>query len=135
MRVIKALKDIQLLKKAKSLDQPYLDYLENQFFTLYFSLANNQPIQEFSLAEHGFLVVLEAGDNVRDLQEVGLNPEDRGLLCGSHEYVNIDTLCNGIRVYNIGILCNNEYMMVFITKMGQFSYDDGVEEWLKTESC
>lgn len=135
MRIIKTLNDIQLLRKGNALNKSYLDYLEYQFQTHYSYLGNNQPIREFSLAEVGFFVVLEGDDNVRDLQEVSLNPEDQGLLCGSHEYIDIDTLSDGSKVYNIGILCNNEFMMTFFSKVGQFSYDKGVEEWLQAECC
>ena len=134
MRVIKTFKDIELLKKAEALEKPYLEFLKNHFLALHSYIGDDQTLEDFSLVEYGYLVVLEAGDNVRDLQEFCLNPEAEGILCGLHEFIDVETLADGTKLYKIGIVCNNEFMMTFFSKKDQFFYDKEFENWLRMES-
>ncbi|BFH59470.1 hypothetical protein [Paenibacillus azoreducens] len=84
MRIIKRQQDLVILRRvgalpAALLDQGYLFQLRDEL--------EDEIESEFCLGSHGYIVVLETGDNVRNLSNVGLNPEDGGIL-GSHpEYV------------------------------------------------
>lgn len=42
-------------------------------------------MDEFSLKDCGIIIYIEDGDNVWDLEEIGLNPEDNELLRSAPE--------------------------------------------------
>ncbi|WDH82642.1 MULTISPECIES: hypothetical protein [Paenibacillus] len=64
------------------------------------------------LGRYGYIVILEAGDNLYDLECVGLNREDCGLLGSMPEYV--ETLQLGdMTVYSIVVMYTNDFIMTF----------------------
>ena len=79
MFCIKTNEDINRLRKTQSLDGLYLDHIERFFLQLFDELSDTDDVDEFSLDDYGYMVILQAGDNVRDLKEVEPNPEDNGL--------------------------------------------------------
>ncbi|MDI3534921.1 MAG: hypothetical protein PWQ82_1286 [Thermosediminibacterales bacterium] len=87
LRIIKTLEDIRTLGKAKVMSPCYLDYLEEYFIQLHKALGNGESVEEFSLEDHGYFVILEKGDNVRNLSNVGLSSESGGLLGCWPEFV------------------------------------------------
>jgi hypothetical protein len=54
---------------------------------------------EFCLGRNGYIVVLEAGDNVRDLGNVGLNRVVGELPGSCPEYVELLNLGEGLQAY------------------------------------
>ncbi len=125
MRIIKSLLDIECLRLAQALPNDYLNQLAEEF--------NNTVEAYGGLAEwnpdlFGYLVVVEKGDNLRDLSVVGLNPGDQGLLGTYPEFVDLIELPE-LTIYRILILYNNDYAVTFFSQVGQF--DDEIEEWLK----
>ncbi|WP_127596122.1 hypothetical protein [Paenibacillus lautus] len=77
----------------------------------------------------GYIVVLESGDNVRDLGNVGLNRESGGLLGSCPEYVEPLDLGEGLHSYKVAVLYDNEYLMTFFTLAG--AHDEEVESGKK----
>ncbi len=73
--------------------------------------------------------MLERGDDVRDLRQVGLNPEDQGILGSIPEWVEEVRLDDDTDVYQIACLYNNGHLMMFFSDVGQ--YDDIIEDWLR----
>ena len=132
MRTIKTEEDLQVLERAQVLPQPLFAYLTREFHRLQQALSDPDDDAPFDLYDHGYMVLLEPGDNVRDLREVGLNRVDRGLLGAMPEYVDRVRLEDGTKLYRIGVLYNNDYMMFFYTIVG--SHDDEVEAWLEMEA-
>lgn len=128
MRVIKTLRNIRCLGAAGALDTAYLNLIDGFFRQLSESLGDGQPADEFSLDQHGYFVVLERGDDVRDLSTVGLT---RGLLESGPEFVEVADLGH-MAVYKVAVLYNNEYMMFFFSAVGQF--DPETEAWLKEQA-
>jgi hypothetical protein len=61
-----------------TLPSPLLDYVGDFFNQLRIELEDEAESQ-FGLGENGYIFLLEAGDNVRDLGNVGLNCENIGL--------------------------------------------------------
>ncbi|OPY55798.1 MAG: hypothetical protein A4E55_02386 [Pelotomaculum sp. PtaU1.Bin035] len=128
MKTVKVLADIQMLRSSQALTEPLLDHLEEYFGELHSALGDGEPLQEFSLEEHGYFVILEPGDDARDLSEVGLNPQDGGLLGTGPEWVEVKNLHGGLRYYQAAVLYDNEFMMIFYSAVGQF--DQETEEFL-----
>ena len=64
-----------------------LSHLTEYLEALRESLEPDTAMEQFSLARHGYIVILEASDDVRDLREVGMRPEQKGLLGSWPEWV------------------------------------------------
>lgn len=75
MRIIKTQQDLDVLHHTEALSSALLDQVEDYFVQL-----KGEVGSEFCLGRSGYIVVLEAGDNVSDLGNVGLGREDGGLL-------------------------------------------------------
>ncbi|TYO95505.1 hypothetical protein [Desulfallas thermosapovorans] len=109
MRVIKTMADISLLRKAGALNPELIDEVEKQLKEVFQNLGGDD-LGNFSLKDVGPIVVLEAGDNVRDLAEIGLNPKDGGLLGAPPEWA--DTLeIGGEKTHVMVVVINNEYAL------------------------
>jgi hypothetical protein len=80
----------------------------------------------------GYIVVLEAGDNVRDLGSIGLNRENGGLLGSCPEYVEMLDLDKVLQAYKVAVLYDNDYLITFFTQAG--AHDEEVEQWLKDQA-
>lgn len=127
MRIIKTLKDIELLKSSKALIVGILGEIEEHFKYIYNNLGDGIGIEEFSLVDSGIIVFLEPGDNIEDLAEIGLNSEDRGLLGATPEWINEQTI-DDCTLITACILCNNEYALSIFFESGKFGEE--VENWI-----
>ncbi len=127
MKTIIVQQDLEDIKKESSLNSLYFQQIEIFYKLLVESLRAEVPAEDFSLKDSGYIVILEAGDDVRDLSSVGLNPEDEGLLGSIPEYVEKYS-AGQVDYYKIVILYDNEYIMTFFSQVG--IHDDEVEDWL-----
>ncbi|MGI6558066.1 MAG: hypothetical protein ACOX20_03615 [Limnochordia bacterium] len=132
MRTIKTENDIHALKKAAVLTPSLLDFLEVELQKLIEAFGDLEIERPLDLMEYGYIVLLEPGDNVRDLREVGLDWVDQGLLGSLPEFVERERLSDGTEIYRIGVLYDNDYMMIFLSLAG--SHDAEVEAWLAEET-
>lgn len=123
MRIIMTAADVTMLRQANVLPLDYMNYLEEEFFGLYHALGSDEPLEEWSLATIGYMVVIEAGDH--NLQPVGLTD---GLRQSVPEFVELVTIGNQL-LYRIGVLYNNDFMMLFYTLAG--IHDNETESWLR----
>ncbi|ABO48581.1 hypothetical protein Dred_0031 [Desulforamulus reducens MI-1] len=69
MRIIKSVQGINILRKADALPTEYLELLEKEFLQMVEQLGG---FENYDPKTYGYIVVLESGDNVRDLSVVGL---------------------------------------------------------------
>jgi len=76
----------------------------------------------------GYFVILEPGDNPRNLDIVGLNPAEKGLLGSWPEFVDLINL-DEMSVYQVLILYNNECVMTLYLQAGV--WDEEIEQWLE----
>lgn len=129
MRIIKTLNDIELLKQASVVKKEVMEEVEEHFRNIYKDVGRPEGIRikDFSLKECGIIVLLEAGDNVEDLEEIGLNREDRGLLGTIPEWVEEQEL-KECTLITICIVYNNEYALSIFAEKGIFSEE--VENWI-----
>ncbi|NEW09735.1 hypothetical protein GK047_27825 [Paenibacillus sp. SYP-B3998] len=131
MRIIKTKQDILILRRAEVLPAEFLDQVEDFFLQLRDEL-DDEDENEFCLSRHGYIVVLETGDNVRGLDSVGLNRNNGGLLGSCPEYVELLDIGEGLQAYKIAVMYDNDYLMTFFTQTG--AHDEEVEQWLKDQA-
>jgi hypothetical protein len=124
---VKTIQDVERMRGERALNPRYLEYVEELFGQLREALGDGDD-GEFDLGPHGYVVVLEAGDDVRHLPAVGLR---QGLLRCWPEFVEAVDL-GDVAVYRVGVLLDNEVMMIFLSAAGQF--DPEVEAWLQGEA-
>lgn len=70
MRIIKTKQDFAVLRRAVTLPAALLVQVEDYLSQLKDELEDDVE-DEFCLGRHGYIVVLEARENVRDLDNVG----------------------------------------------------------------
>ena len=126
MRVIKNQNDVRLLKEAKAISQPFAKHITKFFDDLQADLEDMSP-NTYRLEDTGHVVLLEAGDNVRDLKEIGLNHQEQGILGCIPEWFETMTL-DGVEYYRFLVLYNDSFGVVFFSAVGAFDHE--VEAWL-----
>jgi hypothetical protein len=126
MRIIQTHRDLQVLKQANMLPKSYMAFLEEEWHGLFEALGVGESREEFSLHDHGYMVVLEAGDY--NLEPVGI---EEGLRNSWPEYVERIPL-KDVDIYRIGVLYNNDYMMLFYSVVN--TLDEETEAWLKEQA-
>lgn len=132
MRIIKTMGDIRLLKAAGALEPQLLDQAKRLLADIHAGLETATSIEEFTLRDTGPIVVIESGDNVRDLEEIGLNACDDGLLGAVPEWAELMELTGGLKVYNILVVLNDGYALCLLVK--QEALDDRARTWLQVEA-
>lgn len=75
MRIIKNLLDINRIQRNKVLGSGFSNHLKEYLRYLLEELDSIEP-GAYKAEDTGFVVILENGDDVRDLSAVGLNPKD-----------------------------------------------------------
>jgi len=133
MRVVKNQDDVRLLKEAKAIGPTFAKHITKFFDDLQADLEDMSP-NTYRLEDTGHVVLLEAGDNVRDLKEMGLNHQDQGILDCIPEWFETMTL-DEVEYYRFLVLYNDSFGVIFYSTVGAF--DDEVEAWLaaKLEEC
>lgn len=84
----------------------------------------------YKVEDNGHAVILDKGDNVRDLSDTGLNRGDQGLLGCIPEWFEAVTL-DGIDYHRFLVLYNDSFGVIFYSAIGIF--DDEVETWLQNK--
>lgn len=130
MRTIKSLADVRCLQEAKVFSPSFLSYLEEEFLGLKEAFDFDGLDEEFALDHYGYMVVLEKGDNLRDLSVVGLSREDEGLLGSLPEFVE-KVERNGECWYKVVVIYTNEYGMAFYVPAEAISDDNEIQNWLE----
>lgn len=114
MITIKTMEDIHNLKARKQLSDGFLQHLNKYFRELHHSLEHETPLENFTLEYHGYIVILELEkDDCHDLSDVGLSNEENGLLGITPEFVNIIKAGTNEEYFQIFVLYDNEFGMVF----------------------
>lgn len=131
MRIIKFQQDFDVLHRAGALPAALLGKVEDYFLQLR-DEQEDEVGSEFCLDRHGYIVILEVGDNVRDLGNVGLNRKGGGLLSSCPEYVELLDVDRGLQAYKVAVLYDNDYLMTFFTQAG--AHDEEVEQWLRDQA-
>jgi hypothetical protein len=109
LRIITTQQDFDVLRHARALPAVLLNQVENYFNQLKIE-QDDEDRSELRLDGHGYIVVLEGGDNLRDLSNVGLSREDGGLLGSCPEYVELLYVGEDARRMQLGTasFCDHE---------------------------
>ena len=99
-----------------------------EFFTDLQSDLDELSPDTYTTEETGHVILLELGDNVRDLSVIGLSQKDRGLLGSIPEWMDLVEL-DGTRYYRFLILYNDSFGVIFYS--AEDSFDAEVETWLQ----
>lgn len=128
---IKKMEDINKLKKKKGVySDEFIDYMEGYFYELWQEFAEGERLQDYSLEDCGYIVVLEKEDDLEDLSEVGLNKEDRGLIGVIPEWIELKELKDGSKFYHIEIVYNNEFVMIFYISKSITDKEKAITRWI-----
>ncbi|CAJ1001060.1 hypothetical protein [Brevibacillus aydinogluensis] len=133
MRTIKTHADLRCLRQAQVFSEPFTSYLEEEFLQLKEAFDFDGADEQFTLDMYGYMVVLEKGDNLRDLSVVGLRREEGGLLGSLPEFVEkIER--DGERWYKVVVIYTNEYGMAFFVPAEAIADDEQVASWLEEQA-
>ncbi len=116
VRIIKNNDDVLLLYRAGLIGDEFREHLTRYFDRLQTDLDELEP-DRYGVEDCGYVVILEAGDNVRDLSNVGLNPSNSRLLGSGPEYCELLQL-DEIGYYSLLIIYNNSFAVDFYSPMG-----------------
>lgn len=130
MRTIKTIQDVRLLQEARVFSEPLTAYLEEEFLGLREAFDFDGSEEAFTLDTHGFMVVLEKGDNLRDLSVVGLDRESGGLLGSLPEFVD-KVERRGECWYKVVCVLTNEYAMAYYVPHEVAAGDAEILNWLE----
>lgn len=133
MRIIMTLRDIEVLEEARATEPEYTEYVREYFLAVCRNLGKGSNSEAYRLDEEGFIVMLEKGDNLRDLSAVGLNPGE-GLPGATPEWVE-EVIIGARKVYLIQILYNNECLTTFFLPEDAIRGDHEIESWLENNKC
>jgi len=128
MYIIQTKQDLNILEKSKVLEEEFIKLLKDKFNSLYKDLSEGTPMDEFSLEDKGYIVILHEGDNVRNLSTVGLNPNG-GLLSAIPEFIN-EIILNKFKIYEVIVVYNNEFCMTFYMS-DKLINDDEIRKWIE----
>ncbi|MFL0250889.1 hypothetical protein ACJDT4_10690 [Clostridium neuense] len=128
MYIIQTKQDLNILEKSKVMEEEFIKLLKDKFNSLYENLSEGTPLNEFSLEDKGYIVILHEGDNIRNLSTVGLNPNG-GLLSAIPEFIN-EIILNKFKIYEIIVVYNNEFCMTFYMS-DKIMNDDEVKKWIE----
>lgn len=128
MYIIQTKQDLNILEKSKVMEEEFIKLLKDKFNSLYENLSEGTPLNEFSLEDKGYIVILHEGDNIRNLSTVGLNPNG-GLLYAIPEFIN-EIILNKFKIYEIIVVYNNEFCMTFYMS-DKIMNDDEVKKWIE----
>ena len=119
--------DVCLMAQAKAITPDFAKHLAKFFDDLQADLEDMSP-NTYRLEDTGHVVLLEAGDNVRDLREMGLNHQDQGILGCIPEWFETITL-DEVAYYRFLVLYNDSFGVIFYSAVGSFDHE--VEAWLE----
>jgi hypothetical protein len=90
-------------------------------------------LTQFMLDVYGYMVVLEKGDNLRDLSAVGLRREEGGLLGSLPEFVE-KVERDGECWYKVVVVYTNEFAMAFYVPVQALDDDEAIASWLEEQA-
>lgn len=128
MYIIQTKQDLNILEKSKVMEEEVIKLLKDKFNNLYENLSEGTPLNEFSLEDKGYIVILHEGDNIRNLSTVGLTPNG-GLLSAIPEFIN-EIILNKFKIYEVIVVYNNEFCMTFYMS-DKLINDDEVKKWIE----
>ncbi|NTU22473.1 hypothetical protein HPY28_19305 [Brevibacillus sp. HB1.2] len=132
MRPIKTIQDVRLLREAQVFTDTFITFLEGEFLELKEAFDFDGLDEDFTLGMHGYMLVLEKGDNLRDLSMVGLDRRMGGLLGSLPEFIE-KWERNGEYWFKVVVIYSNEYGMAFYLSSAAIKDNEQVISWLEEQ--
>ncbi|MGQ4680711.1 hypothetical protein [Paenibacillus polymyxa] len=129
MRIIQTQQDMDSLH-VSPLSPALFGHIQ-EYFTQLRDSFHDKDDPYFSLQPYGPIIILEAGDNLHDLNLVGLRREDDGFFGSCPEYVELYDLGN-IQIYKIVVMNTNDYIITLFTQVG--IHHKEAEQWLREQA-
>ncbi|MGG0937292.1 hypothetical protein [Brevibacillus centrosporus] len=129
MKTIKTMQDVRLIRTAQVFSDTLTSYLEEEFLGLKEAFDFDGLDEAFTLDMYGYMVVLEKGDNLRDMSVVGLDRETDGLIGSFPEFVDMVER-QGECWFKVVCVLTNEYAMAYYVPMEAVADDKEVLNWL-----
>ncbi|MBE5395388.1 hypothetical protein [Brevibacillus borstelensis] len=129
MRTIKTIQDIHILREASVFSNGFMNFLEEEFLGLKEAFDFDGLDEAFTL-EYGYLVILQRGDNLRDLSVVGLKWAQNGLLGCMPEYIERNERAGEVW-YKVVVVFSNDDGMIFYVPEETVANDDEIKTWLE----
>ena len=126
MRVIKRKSDVDLLARVNGISPGLATHLKEYLDSLQSQLEEMEPNTYEVAKDVGYIVILEPGDNVMDLDYIGLNPADKGLLGCIPEWIEQATF-DGQVYYRICVLLGDSFGLTIYSRKG--SLEQEIEQW------
>lgn len=128
MFIIERKQDLEVLKSSNIINNEYMEEIENQFKILFEQIKDEEEISldEFSLQLYGYIIILEKGDNLRNLSPIGLD-SNSGLIATIPEFID-ELLFPGTTVYKVLVVYNNSYAVTFFIPAS--IVDDELQKWI-----
>ncbi|MBO9600233.1 MAG: hypothetical protein J7559_20750 [Cohnella sp.] len=130
MITIKTRQDIEDLHPDGNIPILLVENIVEYFRQLEIELADDEECL-FRLDQHGPIVLLEAGDDIRSLNLAGLGSESDEVLRSAVEFVEKLDL-GEVQAYRLAALLDNDFVVTFFTQAG--AHDEEVEQWLKDQA-
>ena len=123
MKVIKDQGDVDQLKRDKLLGPEMSQHL-TEFITNLQRVLDEMSPDTYTIGDAGQIVILDKGDDARNLTEIGLGQDLMDFIPEWFQVVALD----GVAYYRFLILLGDSFGIVFFSPIG--IHDEEVEQWL-----
>jgi hypothetical protein len=130
MLTIKTRQDIDSLRRGGIMPAALNEHIDGYFRQLEAELSDDEE-DTFCLDQHGPIVLLETGDDLRSLIFAGLTDDGCSFYCCTVEYVERLVL-GDVQAYKLASLLDNDFLVTFFTQAGV--HDEEVEKWLNEQA-
>lgn len=130
MRTINTRQDIEDLSRDGTLPAALTGYVAEFFRQLETELADHEE-DAFRLDQHGLIVLLEAGDDLRSLNFAGLRSESGDFIRHAVEFVEKLDL-GEVQTYRLAVMLDNDFVVTIFTLAG--THDEEAEQWLSEQA-
>lgn len=127
MRTFNNRQDVEDLRRDGTTSVALTEHIAEFFRLLEEELANDEE-DAFRLDQHGPIVLLEAGENLRSLNVAGLNGAD---LRRAVEFVEPLAL-GDVQAYRLAAVLDNDFVVTIFTVAG--THNEEEEEWLNEQA-
>jgi len=130
MRTIYTRQDIEDLRRDGSVPAALTEHITGFFRQLEAELADDEE-SAFRLDQHGPIVLLEMGDDLRSLNFAGLSCESGEFFRRAVEFVEKLDL-GEVQAYRLAAMLDNDFVVTIFTLTG--THDEEVDQWLSEQT-
>ena len=130
MLIIRTLQDVHDIRAKGVLPVSYMNAVATYAESLIIRLAGKVNTHTYSLENNGEIFILTDKDDARNLPIPGLTAQEGGLLASHPEFCKKLEL-EGLTVWQVFLVCNNEFVRILFMEAGLFGSE--VDQWLMSQ--